>query len=270
MVFRRKKSKGFGKSKKRSFAKRKVKRAPRRRDPGPAVARYITSAAAMTMAPRPSRLLPPKMRARLRYSGSSVTATAVDVPITGLYTYSFRGNGVFDPDKTGTGHQPRGYDQYAALYQYVTVTASHINVTFNQFGTDNEGLIWGVFPQPGAASVISKKPLYGEVASVLYTEMLTAAQAPELPGIKTVFCPTDSTNNVSTIKYSQKTSQVIDIIRNARADLGSAVGSTPTAGWLWTIFVGTMSTAASSDCGRWHCTITYDCEFTDPIALAQS
>ena len=47
------------------------------------------------------------------------------VPLAGLYeSRRFRGNSVYDPDYTGGGGQPTGFDQLAALYQRYTVYAA--------------------------------------------------------------------------------------------------------------------------------------------------
>lgn len=43
-------------------------------------------------------------------------------------------NGLYDPDATGTGHQPMGFDQMMALYEQATVVRSHIKVTFASAG----------------------------------------------------------------------------------------------------------------------------------------
>lgn len=42
----------------------------------------------------------------------------------------FRANGCFDPEASGAGHQPRGFDQLMALYEKYTVIKSTINVDF--------------------------------------------------------------------------------------------------------------------------------------------
>lgn len=41
-------------------------------------------------------------------------------------TYQFRGNSIFDPDLTSTGHQPLGHDEFAAMYQRYRVHASRV------------------------------------------------------------------------------------------------------------------------------------------------
>lgn len=42
----------------------------------------------------------------------------------------YAANGLFDPNVSGVGHQPRGFDQYMALYKKYVVISSKIKVTF--------------------------------------------------------------------------------------------------------------------------------------------
>jgi hypothetical protein len=45
-------------------------------------------------------------------------------------TYFFSANGMFDPDITGTGHQPMGFDQMMTFYEQATVVKSTCTVRF--------------------------------------------------------------------------------------------------------------------------------------------
>lgn len=47
----------------------------------------------------------------------------------------FRADNIFDPYRTGTGHQPYGYDQWQTIYKYYTVLRSSISVKCSY--TDN-------------------------------------------------------------------------------------------------------------------------------------
>jgi hypothetical protein len=60
---------------------------------------------------------PDRYEVRLRY------AEKVTVSGTGSGSaYQFNLNGLFDPNRTGTGHQPRYFDQYTAIYSTYVVT----------------------------------------------------------------------------------------------------------------------------------------------------
>lgn len=76
----------------------------------------------------PSRALgfmPDEFTTTLRYSEfMTITAT------TGaLARYEFIANGLYDPNFTGTGHQPYGFDQLIALYSYAVVHGCKAKVT---------------------------------------------------------------------------------------------------------------------------------------------
>lgn len=44
-------------------------------------------------------------------------------------TYTFSANGLYDPNISGTGHQPYGFDQLCALYNHYYVTGAKMTIT---------------------------------------------------------------------------------------------------------------------------------------------
>jgi hypothetical protein len=72
-------------------------------------------------------LFPMKFRGSLRYADSGLTMTSSSGTVA---SYVFSCNGLYDPDITGTGHQPAGFDQMMLSYDHYTVTRARIGVTF--------------------------------------------------------------------------------------------------------------------------------------------
>lgn len=66
---------------------------------------------------------PERIRATLRY------ADIVSPTSAALGNYVFASNGCYDPDITGTGHQPLYFDQYMAVYDHYLVVRSALRVT---------------------------------------------------------------------------------------------------------------------------------------------
>lgn len=56
----------------------------------------------------------------------SLNAAAAEV----VSTYIFRANDCYDPDYTGTGHQPYGFDQWAAYYEHCHIIGSRCTVQY--------------------------------------------------------------------------------------------------------------------------------------------
>lgn len=84
----------------------------------------------MTDVLRRCPLFPASVRKRGQlYYEAALSLTA---PTSGnAVTYFFSANGMFDPNITGTGHQPIGFDQMMLMYEQCTVIKSSIQVTFN-------------------------------------------------------------------------------------------------------------------------------------------
>lgn len=97
-----------------------------------AVAKRSSSTSYKMYSPNPryyvslgKQFLPKMLKQTLRYfEGPSIAITA---GVGGRYQFSC--NGLYDPNVTGTGHQPMGFDQMAALYNHYTVVSSRFKLT---------------------------------------------------------------------------------------------------------------------------------------------
>lgn len=69
--------------------------------------------------------MPNRARATLRYCEQVSLNPGVGSPAN----YYFRANDCYDPNLTGTGHQPKGFDQLMSWYNHFTVERSRIRVT---------------------------------------------------------------------------------------------------------------------------------------------
>lgn len=67
---------------------------------------------------------------RLRYSD----VIGLNAGVGSAAGYSFRCNSIFDPDYTGTGHQPLGHDQWALFYNHYRVLGAKITINFAASG----------------------------------------------------------------------------------------------------------------------------------------
>lgn len=70
-------------------------------------------------------VLPLRYKCKLKYA-EEIT---IDVPIGGgAAVHEFRANDLYDPNITGVGHQPMGFDQLALFWNHFTVIGSRIRV----------------------------------------------------------------------------------------------------------------------------------------------
>jgi len=81
---------------------------------------------------------PPKRRLTLRYCDTiALTSTSGAVS-----TWVIRANDLFDPDLTGTGHQPMGFDPMMLFYNHFCVVRAKLTCTFQSTsGAVSQGLI---------------------------------------------------------------------------------------------------------------------------------
>lgn len=75
--------------------------------------------------------MPTTRIAKMRYC----TQVALSSTLGSLATHQFSASGIYDPDITGVGHQPMGFDQWAALFNHYVVIGSKISAYITHSST---------------------------------------------------------------------------------------------------------------------------------------
>jgi hypothetical protein len=177
--------------------------------------------------------------------------------LSDLETLQFSGNGIFDPTLCGIGHQPRGFDQWAALYQRYTVIASSIKVRVDAPGRgSNVELCFAILP-------VKKTGLIPR--DIREVEFISKGKFGRMfPHIGEHGAPYDTlTKYMSTSKLFSVNYAAIKYV----PEFSSSTHSSPEDEWVWTV----MAQCFNSECDlNLIVQITYHVEFFDRITLAPS
>lgn len=123
-------------------------------------ARAASRVTTVVRAPGP---IPPRSIVKMKYSHTfSSNGAAID--------HMFNLNSTFDPDRTGTGHQPYGRDTYFTLYNRYRVFAVQYHVTFMS-ATNFTG--YGMLAWDNSAALITNAELWQETPKTM-TKIYTA------------------------------------------------------------------------------------------------
>lgn len=98
-------------------------------------------------------IFPASITKRLRYSttfAGSTTSGAI------TSTQVFRANDLFDPDFSGTGHQPMGFDQLMTWYNHFAVRSARIICTFKNTAATSPTVCLRVDADSSALTVIDR------------------------------------------------------------------------------------------------------------------
>jgi len=157
------------------------------------------------------------------------------------------GNSAYDPDKTGAGHQPLGYDQFSLLYTRYRVHGSQILLTLLR--ADNQ-------------CVISMTPTIDSTVPATVNDSLESPYNKRMVISSSVFKM--STNS------SMMTKKLWGFTNIEQDDLFSTLtNNDPTRIWYWKIQA--QSWDGSSTTSLWiEARITYDIEFFGRINFTQS
>ena len=96
-------------------------------------------------------------------------------------SYLFSANGLYDPDITGTGIQPAGYDQMMLFFEHYTVFRAHVSVVFrNQSTTLPVTVVAALRPSNSATSDYTQVMETGNAVSVKLMYAPTESSIKEL------------------------------------------------------------------------------------------
>jgi len=198
--------------------------------------------------------MPPVFTTVLRYY-EEFTLDPPTASITGNYVFS--ANGMFDPNITSTGHQPRGFDQLMAFYDHYTVTSSKIKVTFQkQAAQQIDNQIVGIV-------VYDTVPAFTNLTDAIESRRVTYKPT-ETGGTTSRHSPIILTQSCNMLK--QHSTQAV----LAKTDLSGTASANPTEQTYYGIFAG--ANYAGVDATFWIVTalIEYTATFTEPVNPASS
>lgn len=252
--------KGFKRSR-NSYQTRKALGAPRyaykglQARPSPGNSSWIPS----TSLQRLGTIFPDRIFVPMRYSTRIGFTITSGVP----QGNTFRGNSVFDPDETGSGHQAYGYDQLSAYYgAYRVVNSSCRIVMMPQTGTNlaTQCLIFGLRANVSSTLNVSDIAAWTETGDGCYAVTNSSGYGGFGQGAQPA---------LRMKRSSAKMLGLTDIQANSDANLEGAVGFNPLNQWYWQIYVNTadgLTTAtALADV-----TITYHTLWTYRLAQSSS
>lgn len=185
------------------------------------------------------------MRTKLKYSTDYTWATTL------AFDQQYRLNSLFDPDFTGVGTQPTGFDQLSALYEKYRVWSCRYTIKFLERNTTGSKIV--IVPSNSSSSFSSSQ---------------NAAMA--LPWAQFGLCNTYSNQ----LKFTQK----VDLaLLNGRTHqqyidddtTGAAINTNPSEVLNLHVILNSIDGGSNSN-GCLLIVLEYDVEFYDPIMLSAS
>lgn len=191
-------------------------------------------------------IVPSTRKVSLRY----VTFVDLVDAVSGYTTQVMRANSVFDPDQSGIGHQPRGFDQMTSLYDHYRVLKSTITV-------------WGCQRQATQPTMISVAPTQSSTQ--------VGPGLAEYPGAKSMMLSEGGSGPSVRSLSSTVNIAKFDGDPGAKVDdnLAAAVGTNPVDEQFWQICAWNPSTGITVD-ARIVIIVDYYVQFWGRWDIAQS
>ncbi len=173
----------------------------------------------------------------------------------GVIVQKYRGNDLYDPDVSGVGGQPEGFDQLMALYERFRVLGSAIKAEFVSVGTS-------------AGTQSFECAVIPTATGVSFTTMEDVTSAP--------YCRWRVNQGLSnpnpSILHQMQTGKIEGVPQSKVRDEDSYSGTaalSATSGFDWQLLTQCVDRATNLNCYV-YVTITYDTEFYSRVNLALS
>lgn len=144
----------------------------------------------------------------------------------------YRANDIYDPDYTGTGNFPLGYDQFLPLFSRYRVHSSKIVIKPEITSTQEaNNYVIGVYPSNEAQGVGSA--ILRDNLARSYNKYMTTVR----------------TDNSSMIKSYMKTSKLLGVSKAAvRLDdsFSAQMNAHPANPWFWTVYIGNLTQSGNT------------------------
>ncbi len=191
--------------------------------------------------------VPMRLLTNLRYTDTFTQALPVG---PGFVDFQFSMNSLFDPNVTGTGHQPKGFDQLAALYNKYRVFRVHYRcVVLLDHVTP-----WSI--KLVAAPTNSNSALSGIDSAAEQWGATQADGTTSVPAMVTGTVDLAELNGKSRFSYA--------------ADDTTAANVTASPTELLNLHVCAANFTGLAQNVYYDVSIIYECEFSDPNQLGQS
>lgn len=200
----------------------------------------------------PARSMGPlaiKQRARLVYADQiNLNPGAVGLPATHVFSC----NGLYDPDQTGVGHQPRGWDELISLYDHAVVIGAKMQLSFANADATNSNML--------AVLVKDNNIALTDQIEIMENRYVRWATMGQEDGNSTG----KLTIKLNPNKFLGRSKPLSD------PDLKNSITSNPAEGCFF--HISAMPTPAAIDTGAVYIQvrIIYDCVFIEPKQPGQS
>lgn len=190
---------------------------------------------------------------KLRY----VDTTDINPGFGSTGKHYFRANSLFDPDASGTGHQPNGFDQWSTFYNHYIVVSAKITVYATLLTAGSEAGSCGVV----GISLTDDQSVTSDLGTIC-----------EQP--TTVYAPLTFNNATRPVKisksYSTKSFYNLTNVSDNVTRLGATISANPAEMAFFTLFCGSASSTLDPPIVNCFVVIEYLAMFSEPKELAQS